>query len=70
MALTQIDTYAVAHDKGNGGGGGTTIIKQYGGNGSSYGSLNATNINTSNIVADNIESKNLSAISRPIMFHS
>ena len=68
MALTQIDTYAVAHDKGNGGGGGTTIIKQYGGNGSSYGSLNATNINTSNIVADNIESKNLSVRDGSILY--
>ena len=67
MALTNIESYAVSHNNGEGGKGGTTII-QYGNNSSSYNSLNVNNINATKIVTDDIEAKTISAREGSILY--
>lgn len=67
MALTNIESYAVSHNNGEGSKGGTTII-QYGNNSSSYNSLNVNNINATKIVTDDIEAKTISAREGSILY--
>jgi hypothetical protein len=67
MALIDVDTYPVPHDKGNGSGGGKTYIMG-GGKSSTYNSLNVQSINASKGNIDYLNTKSISANDASIMY--
>ena len=67
MALINVDTYPVPHNKGNGSGGGNTYIMG-GGKSSTYNSINVQNINASKGNIDYLNSKSISANDASIMY--
>ena len=66
MALTQINSYPVSHNKGGSGGGNTYV---FGGNNSTiYDTINVKNINATNGNIDYLKSKSISANDASFMF--
>lgn len=66
MALTQIDSYSVPHDKGGGSGGNTYITG--GRKSSTYNSLNVNSINAKFGNIDNLQSQSISANNGMILY--
>ena len=66
MALTDISSYAVPHDKGNGTGGSTYIMG--GSRSSTYNSLNVNSINAKFGNIDNLQSQSISANDGMILY--